>query len=256
MNAAVIVSLSVLLISGGHCQPEVTSLAFQGTLEQVQFLTTNSIHKRQVTPAVATCVPTLQDFSTNYPQDCATALTTVLTALQNPNVSAVTEAYRVVCEPRCGNPAIGFYNQCNASQVVIDSLRGLCTMNNAGRFCYEQFGSIITDVTQVTFNCSSNSNCTATCQNALTTIGSNSGCCINIFNITTLTNISPFNALQNSLWSRCGVDTPGFCNLEASTLGSTEVPTTPSSAETLKFVPALFLLTLIVIAMLLPVYSY
>ena len=129
-------------------------------------------------------------------------------------------------------------------------------MNNAGRFCYEQFGSIITDVTRVAFNCTSNSNCTTTCQNALTTFGSNSGCCINIFNIMTLTNISPFTALQNSLWSRCGVNTPGFCNLEASTLGSTEAPTTPSSAGVPKFVKALFLLTLIVMAMLLPAYSY
>ena len=33
-------------------------------------------------------------------------------------------------------------------------------MNNAGRFCYEQFGSIITDVTRAAFNCTSNSNCT------------------------------------------------------------------------------------------------
>ena len=115
---------------------------------------------------------------------------------------------------------------------------------------------VITDVTRAASNCTSNSNCTTTCQNALTTIGSNSGCCINIFNITTLTNISPFTALQNSLWSRCGVDTLGFCNLEASTLGSTEALTTPSSAETPKFVQALFLLTSIVIAMLLPVYSY
>ena len=249
MNAAVIVGLSVLLISGGHCKPGVTSSALQGALEEVQFLTTYSIHKRQVTPAVSLCVPNLQDFRTNYPQDCATELTTVLTAIQTLNISAITAAYRVVCEPRCGNPAIRFYNQCNASQEVIDSLRGLCTRNNAGRFCYEQISSMVTDVTQAGTDCASNSNCTTACQNALTTFGNNSGCCINTFNITTLTNTFPFTALQNSLWSRCGVDTPGFCNLETSTLSSTEAPTTQSYAEAPKFVKALFVLTLVVMSM-------
>ena len=125
----------------------------------------------------------------------------ILTALQTLNLSAVTAAYRVVCEPRCGNPAIGFYNQCNVSQEVIDSLRGLCTRNNAGRFCYEQLSSMFTDINQAGADCASNSNCTTACQNALTTFGNNSGCCINTFNITTLTNTFPFTALQNSLWS-------------------------------------------------------
>ena len=249
MNAAVIVGLSVLLISGGHCKPEVTSSPLQGALEEVHFLTTNSIHKRQVTPAVSLCVPNLQDFRSTYPQDCATELTTVLTVFQTLNLTGVTAAYRVVCEPRCGNPAIGFYNQCNASQVDIDSLRGLCTRNNAGKFCYEQITSMSTDITQAGMDCASNSNCTTACQNALTTFGNNSGCCINTLNITTLANTFPFTALQNSLWSRCGVDTPGFCNLETSTLGSTEAPTTQSSAEAPKFVKTLFLLTLVVMSM-------
>ena len=255
MNAAVIVGLSVLLISGGHCKPEVTSSPLQGALEEVHFLTTNSIHKRQVTSAVSLCVPNLEDFRSTYPQDCATELTTVLTFLQTLNLTAVTAAYRVVCEPRCGNPAIRFYNQCNASQDVINRLRGFCTRNNAGRLCYEQLSSMFTDITQAGFDCApTDSNCTTACRNALTTFGNNSGCCINTLNITALSRRFPFTALQNSLWSRCGVDTPGFCNLEASTLSSTVAPTTQSSAKAPKFVKALFLLTLVVMAMLLPVY--
>ena len=255
MNVVVIVGLSVLFISGGHCQPVMTSSALLGALEEVQFLTTNAMNKRQITPAIATCVPNLQDFRTNYPQDCATELTTVLTGIQTLNISAITAAYRVVCEPRCGNPAIGFYNQCNASQDVINRLRGLCTRNNAGRLCYEQMSSMCTDITQAGFDCApTDSNCTTACQNALITFGNNSGCCINTLNITALSRRFPFTVLQNSLWSRCGVDTPGFCNLEASTLSSTVAPTTQSSAKAPKFVKALFLLALIVMAMLLPVY--
>ena len=52
MNAAVIVGLSVLLISGGHCKPEVPSSALQGALEEVQFLTTNLISGGHCKPEV------------------------------------------------------------------------------------------------------------------------------------------------------------------------------------------------------------
>ena len=51
MNVVVIVGLSVLFITGGHCQPVMTSSALLGALEEVQFLTTNAMNKRQITPA-------------------------------------------------------------------------------------------------------------------------------------------------------------------------------------------------------------
>ena len=256
MYAAVIVGLVVLLISGGHCRPQKTSSALQGVLEAVQLLTTSSIDKRQTIPAYATCITNgLQDVIANSPQDCASAFSllsnrSAIFSGGALNLDAITTTYRVLCQPSCGDLLIAFYNRCNAPRDVIDSFRGACARNSAGRLCYELTGNLVTDLTQILTDCNSQSstNCTSNCRNALTTFGSNGGCCINIANNTAT---SSFTAYQYSVWSGCGVDTPGFCDLEASTLNSTEAPTTPSSAGVPKFVNALFLLTLIVMAMLL-----
>ena len=235
----------MLLIPGGHCQPQKTSSALQGVLEAVQFLT-GSIDKRQIaTPAYTTCIANdLKDVIANSPQDCVSAFSLLtnpnsLTSGGTINQDTITAAYRLFCQPRCGDPLIALYNRCNAPRDVIDYLRRTCARNGAGRLCYELLGNLVTDVTRASTNCNSQS-CTSTCRNALTTFRSNSGCCINIVNITTLTPI--FTVYQYSVWSGCGVDTPGFCNLETSSLSSAGVP---------KFVNALFLLTLIVMAMLL-----
>ena len=250
MYAAVIVGLVVLLIPSGHCRPQKTSSALQGVLEAVQLLTTSSIDKRQTIPAYATCITNgLRDVIANSPQDCASAFSLVT----NPstifsggalNLDAITTAYRVFCQPSCGDLLIAFYNRCNAPRDAIDAFRGACARNSAGRLCYELTANLVTDLTQILTDCNSQSstNCTSNCRNALTTFGSNSGCCINIANNTALTSISSFTAYQYSVWSGCGVDTPGFCDLETSSLSSAGVP---------KFVKTLFLLTLIVMAMLL-----
>ena len=246
MYAAVIVGLVALLIPGGHCRPQKTSSALQGVLEVVQLLTTSSIDKRQITiPAYATCIANdLQDVIANSPQDCAAGFSLVT----NPNSiisggainqDAITAAYRLLCQPRCGDPLIALSNRCNASRDLIDSQRRICARNSAGRLCYELVGNLVTDLTRASTNCNSQS-CTSNCRSALTTLRSSSGCCINLGNITTLTSIS--TVYQYSVWSGCGVDTPGFCNLETSS---------PSSARVPKFVKALFLLTVVVMAMLL-----
>lgn len=247
MYAAVVVF--VLLISGGHCRPQKTSPALLGALEAVQFLTTSSIEKRQTTavPAYTTCITNgLQNFLASYPQDCASQFSAALglTSGGSLNQDGLIAAYRLICQPRCGDPFIAFYNRCNAPRDVIDSVRGACTRNSAGRPCYELFGNLITDLGRVSANCNSQSTiaCSSNCQNALSTFGSNSGCCINVANTTALNSISSFSAFQYSLWSGCGVNTPGFCNLETSSLSSANAP---------KFVKALFLLTLVVMAMLL-----
>ena len=111
--------LVVFLIPGGHCQPQTTAL--QGTL---QFLTTNSIDKCQAIPAFVTCVTNgLQDFLANYPQDCAPAFISVSNSSNivsggSINQNAITAAYRLICQPRCGNPLIAYYNR-------VATLRGM-----------------------------------------------------------------------------------------------------------------------------------
>ena len=242
MNAALIVGLAALLISCGHCRPQVTSSALQGALEAVKFLTMSSIQKRQSGITFGNCDQNeLTNIFQNYPRDCLSALSNLdLRGIQNANIDAITAAYRIICQPRCGNPIITFYNRCGFSQFT-GIVRGLCSSNSAGTSCYEEFGSIVSDGTQVTSNCNfQSSTCTAACQNALTNYG-RSGCCINVFNTTSLTGSTPAG-FQNSLWSGCGVSTPEFCNLATSSLSSADAP------KTLK---VLFMLTLVAMAMLL-----
>ena len=177
----------------------------------------------------------------NYPQDCVSALSNLdLSSIRNGNVDAVTAAYRIICQPRCGNPIITFYNRCGFSQFT-GIVRGLCSRNSAETSCYEEFDSITSGETQVRSNCNfQSSTCTAACQNALTNYG-RSGCCINVFNTTSLTGSTPAE-FQNSLWSGCGVNTPEFCDLQTSSLSSADAP---------KIIKVFIMLTLIAMAMLL-----
>ena len=237
MNAAVIVVLAVLLIPDGHCQPQVSSFKSR---------TTNSgIRKRQlqVTALRGTCTPNdFREFLANLTQDCEAGFNAWLgTFSQNANSTRST----AFCQPECGNQVIAFYNRCNASQELVNSVRGFCARNAANRPCYELSSTVFSDLSgQVASNCNSQSSkaCSTGCQNALNTFKNNSGCCINVVNITTLTSIGVFTNLQNNLWSSCRIDTPGFCDLETSTLNSAEGPAS---------VKALFLLIFAVMVMLL-----
>ena len=246
MYAAVIIGLTVLLIPSGHCRPRETSSPFQGAIEVAQFLTTSTVHKRQ-NIAIGTCdVNQVQDIFANYPQDCVSALGNLdLSGILNGNPTALIEAFRIICQPRCGNPILTFYSQCGLSQFV-GPLRGFCSRNADGTFCYEDFVRVLSDASQVESSCNliSSTNCSMACQNSLNTFVTNSGCCINVLNntATSASSSQTLAALSNSLWSRCGVNTPGFCNADTSTL---------SSAETPYFVKALMLLTLVVMAILL-----
>ena len=65
---------------------------------------------------------------------------------------------------------------------------------------------------------------------------------INILNNTDFIASGAIVTLSNNLWSSCGVGTPGFCNVNTSSLNVAQAPT---------FVKGLLLLTAIVMAMLL-----
>ena len=143
MYAAVIIGLAVLLIPGGHCRPRATSSPFQGAVEVAQFLTTSTVHKRQ-NIRIGTCdTNQLQNIFANYPRDCVSSLTNLdLTGILNLNPTALTEAYRIICQPRCGNPIVTFYSQCGLSQLT-GILRGFCSRNADGTFCYEDFVRVL-----------------------------------------------------------------------------------------------------------------
>ena len=247
MNVAVIVLLAVLLTRGSHCQPQVTSSVLQGTLEAVQFLSKSSVTKRQ-TQIFGTCSRSqVANIFENYPPDCAAQLTNLdASDIVDQNARTLTTAYRIICQPRCGNPIITFYSRCGYSQYI-GITRGVCTRNDAGIFCYEEFNTLLPNEQRVVTQCgiprSSFQVCTTGCQNALITWRSENGCCINVLNSTVFsTSGNTYATLSNNLWSSCRVGTPGFCNLQTSSLSFAQAPT---------FVKVLLLLTFIVTAMLL-----
>ena len=251
MNVAVIVFLTVLLVPGGHFRQQVTSSALQGALEAVQFLSTSSVTTKRQTQIFGTCSRNqVANIFANYPLDCAAQLSNLdVSAIVDQNAGALTAAYRIICQPRCGNPIITFYSRCGFSQYI-GITRGVCTRNDAGMFCYEEFNTLLPNEQQVITQCgiprSSFQVCTTGCQNALITWRSENGCCINILNSTVFSAPGSTNAiatLSNNLWSSCRVGTPGFCNLQMSSLSFAQAPT---------FVKVLLLLTLIVTTMLLP----
>ena len=183
VNAAVIAGLVALFIPVCQCQPQVTSSS--SALESLQFQASPINKRQEIWPACLT--NTWQDFLASIPQDCRPAVFGLRSGMNTTAAAAtLTEAYRVICEPRCGNSLIAYYNRCNTPQEIVDSVRGFCTRNNANKLCYQQLSTMASDWTQAMSNCSFESftNCTTDCQNALNAFGSNSGCCINIYNTT------------------------------------------------------------------------
>ena len=249
MNAAGVVFLTVLLVPGGHCRPQVTASALQGALEAVQLLSTigSSVNTKRQTSIFGTCSRSqVANIYANYPRDCFAQVRNLdLSGIFSLNANAVTAGYRFICQPRCGNPMITFYSRCGFSQYI-GIVRAMCTRNDAGVFCYEKFNTLLTDEQRVITQCglprSSFQDCTTGCQSALITWRSENGCCINVLNNTDFRASGAIVTLSNNLWSSCGVGTPGFCNVNTSSLNVAQAPT---------FVKGLLLLTAIVMAMLL-----
>ena len=248
MTATVILLIlgaQALLIPCGHCRPQATFSDLHYPLETLQMLTMGSIDKRQITIGMCTRSE-LQNIFANYPQDCTSGLSmSDLSSILNQQnvVSTLIAAYRIICQPRCGNPLITFYNRCGLP-LYGTVLRGLCGRNDAGMLCYEGLQTILLDTAQATGSCIRRSSaCTSDCRNSLTNFENNNGCCLNAFNSTVFGSNSVFLSIyEYDLWSNCGVNTPGFCDLQTSSLSAAERP---------YFVRVLFLLTLIVTVVLL-----
>ena len=245
MPAPVIVLLALLLIPSGDCRsvrPQVTS-GFDDALSVVEFLTTSSINKRQI---LGTCSRSqVQNILADYPRDCSSQFQNlVVSNIVNEDAARVTATYRILCQPRCGNPIITFYNRCGLSRYS-HVTRGVCTRDDTGRFCYEEFGTLLPNDRRVVSECISRRTfvCSTNCRNALITLRRDNGCCLNILNSTLFRGSgNTYSTTSYNLWSSCGVGTPGFCSLQTSSL---------SSAKATVFVKVLLLLTFVVMGLLL-----
>ena len=135
------------------------------------------------------------------------------------NPATLTAALNVVCQPRCGNPIAQLYRDCG--NPVAQTIRYLCSTNAVGSRCYERFDPLFANADQSLFGCSSSTvSCSPTCSSALTTLRSNTGCCVNFLNDSAVFGGSLIlQTLEFELWDRCNVSTPTFCDLDTSTIG-------------------------------------
>ena len=273
---AILSVVAVFIVTSGHCEMQETFPDHQINAKRLpQFLSVRAIEKRQL---YGTC--TSDEFwgkaLSDYPQDCASEWETLTNALTSSlrtgalrNQSTATELQNrfseFYCRSRCYNSFITSYIQCGSPEIA-DFFRGWCTRNSDGVLCYETLANVTADETQVQRNCTGSrdrTDCPANCRSALHATGRNHGCCLNVLNTTywrsaletvnMLYGLNVTSSIQYDLWSWCGVATPGYCNLERSTLQaiSTTAATTQSSAETLNLTKVLILLTSVVIIVLL-----
>jgi len=266
MKAAVILSVvATLLLPSGHCKMPVASDHAE-TWPQFVSARARDIEKRQL---FGTC--TLEELTAGHPQDCESEIQSTSNAIMSSLNQTLAAGFQnqtavlgfldqfsagidtiseIICRPRCGNPYITSYSRCGLPELA-NVLRALCTRNEAGELCFQRADNIILDDIRVQLSCINSrvSSCTANCRGALEAIRGNSGCCLNVFNTTSLrSTVDGINMIYGSianitssivhydLWSGCNVTTPSFCNLEESTLAA-------SSAEILHFTEVLILLT-------------
>ena len=190
-----------------------------------------SVEPRQAVFGTCT-LEELVDLSRAVPQDCNDDIAAITGGdlsglfddILNRNPATLTAIYRVFCQPRCGNPILQTFLSCSLNPIA-DAARYLCSTNAAGSQCFELFDPLLADANQAAPSCSrsvSTFSCSFSCSSALTTLRDNSGCCVNFLNNSAVlvTQSSVLSTLEFELWERCSVITPGFCNLETSSISS------------------------------------
>ena len=99
------------------------------------------------------------------------------------------------------------------SSVMVDA----CSTNSNGEYCAEVIGidlmaNVISDPLVIALNsyCLPGSGCSSACKKAMIDIKEAYGCCVNIYNDTSIgLQLTP---LSYEKWNECGIETPGFCD--------------------------------------------
>ena len=120
------------------------------------------------------------------------------------------------CMPSVGQPLIDTLQQNGKCDDLAKAYVDDCSVNANNELCVaviasDIFSEALADplYTSLLTNCSFSSSrfCSSTCQSAINDISDSYGCCVNVFNDTDFG--SP--QLSYSVWSSCGVQTPGEC---------------------------------------------
>ena len=119
------------------------------------------------------------------------------------NEQLLTQIY---CSAEVFKPYIDVFQQCGYSNYY-DSYVNQCRVNENNEFCYKVAKNITDYLRAVESQCHLNftQGCTHSCQAALNTFETTSGCCVQYFNAT-----FP-NATNPALWSACGISFPESC---------------------------------------------
>ena len=132
----------------------------------------------------------------------------------------------LICE-KIGEQLIDTYETCGRQGSALE-LGQLCGLNNKGKACFELQFSDNTDyllsVYSACFDYFSLSSCSSKCRKALHHFRGRYGCCVNVYNGTAFGESSQLlGSLVTTykLWAKCGVGTPGLCELPTNVGNST-----------------------------------
>ena len=182
--------------------------------------------KRSVTPRQM-CD---QSYLQNYPSDCQQALGSVNQASV---LSAGFVIPAILCEPRCGQPAINFYISCGFD-IAVPPFVAHCGTNAMGQRCGTNAVQMAVNATSATIlaNCTLpilGDNCTTECRDVLTSAQmSPLGCCLDLLNISAAIGISN-PTYSRELWEQnCGVNLPSPCTSPLRPTITTPMPLRPT----------------------------
>ena len=185
-------------------------------------LVTRSVQPRQAVFGNCT-IDELVGLVSAVPPDCSEDFADITALFNNVLIrdpATLTEVYRIFCTPRCGDPFVGAFYACGLNEIG-DAAMYLCSNNAAGTPCYELFDPLLADTSAAVSSCLSSTafSCSFSCSDALTTLRSGSGCCVNFLNDSTV-ETTALSTLEYDLWDECGVSVPDFCDLDTSSLSS------------------------------------
>ena len=191
----------------------------------------NTIHEREAVNErikrqesfFGTCSQTeyIEWYYNNYPPKCRNRME---------NIQFEQERYLIYCDKECGDPYLNFLQSCEegeGSETLAEYYRNLCYENSNGVQCVYYF--LAHERLQPTYyvenNCNTafgngNDNCSFDCFVALHQFKNELGCCVNnIYNHSA----GEHQVANFSLWSNCGVSTPGECSGERALSSSSSV---------------------------------
>jgi hypothetical protein len=192
----------------------------------------------------------LEDSGTDAAKCVAAAQAEASIDVMNSDQASLSEAFRAICIPECGNLIIRAFKECGTFKEVpgaLDFLAGLCGENVDGEACYEDFNATLTFISGPELQCYVQSLQTdaCPCREVLTSAVDDYGCCLTVYQNFFRTifkeifsdqdvefDYNPRGDLYNRL---CNVDVPGDCGNSPITASAAHISGTAAVTAALVF---------------------